>query len=73
MDAANVGEREIATVVDVAVEIQVVWPDAQMNTRGREQIDFGFGKKAKADTSQAQPRKHNMSPARVRYSSLSLT
>jgi hypothetical protein len=36
MNAANVGEREIATIVDVAVEIQVVWPDAEMNTRGRE-------------------------------------
>lgn len=31
MDAANVGERKIATVVDVDVEIQVVWPNVEMN------------------------------------------
>ncbi len=36
MNAANVGKREMATVVNVAVEIQVVWPDAEMKTRGRE-------------------------------------
>ena len=36
MNAANVGERKIATVVDMAIEIQVVWPDAEINTRGGE-------------------------------------
>jgi hypothetical protein len=38
MNAANVGKRKVAAVVDVAVEIQVVWPDAEVNARGREQI-----------------------------------
>jgi hypothetical protein len=36
MDAANVGERKIAPVVNVDVEIQVVWPNAETNTRSGE-------------------------------------
>lgn len=42
VDAANVGECKISAVVGVKVQVQVVWPDAQTNTRSGEQIDFGF-------------------------------
>ena len=36
MHATNVGERKISAVVDVDIKIQVIWPNAQINTRGRE-------------------------------------
>jgi len=40
--ASNIGQREIAAVVDVEVNVQVIGPNAQMDTRGRQQVDFGF-------------------------------
>jgi hypothetical protein len=40
MHAANVCEREISSVVDVEVEIQVVRPNPQADTSRGEQINF---------------------------------
>src|SRR4030095_5878699 len=36
IDATDVGERKIPAVVDVQIQIQVVGPGAQTDTRGRE-------------------------------------
>ena len=34
--ASNVCEREISAVVDVDIEIQIIWPNAQGDARGRK-------------------------------------
>src|SRR5258708_17526505 len=36
VDPADVGECKIAAVVDVEVDIQVIWPNAQRDPRGGE-------------------------------------
>jgi hypothetical protein len=36
MHASNVGERKISAVVDVHIEIQIIWPNAQRDMRSRE-------------------------------------
>jgi hypothetical protein len=48
MHAANVCERKVSPVVYVEVDIQVVWPDPQTNSRRREQVDFGCADQADA-------------------------
>src|SRR5436190_11666063 len=65
MYATDVGERKISAVVDVKIDIQVIWPSTQRDTRSRQQINFGFAEQARSDTKQAQPRKHRNEPSRV--------
>ena len=42
MHPTNIGQRKISAVVDVEINVQVVWPNSQMDARGRKQVDFGF-------------------------------
>src|SRR5215472_8593296 len=66
MDAPDVGERQIATVVDVEIDVQVIWPRAQRDTSSCQQINFGFADHAYGNTNQAQPREHGTPRSRMR-------
>jgi 8-hydroxy-5-deazaflavin:NADPH oxidoreductase len=56
--AADIGKCQISGVVDMDVEVQVIWPNAHANPRGRQQIDLGFGTDHEGDADQPQPRVH---------------
>src|SRR3984957_21303659 len=58
LQAADIGKRQIAAVVDVQIQIQVVRPNTQSHPGGGENIDPGCADEAEADTNQAHPRKH---------------
>src|ERR1700722_7797177 len=58
LQAADIGKRQIAAVVDVQIQVQVVRPNAQRHPCGGEYVDLGRADEAEADTNQAHPRKH---------------
>ena len=59
LQAANIRQREISAVVDVEIDVQVVRPNAQVDSRGREQIDSRCTDQTECDTNQAQPWEHS--------------
>jgi hypothetical protein len=42
MNPADIRQRQIAAIVDVSIDIQVVRPDVHLQRRGREQINPGL-------------------------------
>ena len=71
IQAANVGKGKIPAVVDVQIQIQVVRPDTQRNSRRGEYADSARGDEPKSDADQAQPRKHGNSLRQWRYAQCS--
>jgi hypothetical protein len=58
MHARDIGERQVTTVVDVQIQIEIVRPHVHANARRVEHVDARLADARQAGANEANPGKH---------------